>query len=299
MRVLTFIVGFVLIVLGDATQARERISREVKVGWKSRTYTAYLPDTASAKSRWPVLVVFHPGLANGAFMERTAQFHRAPEGAEYVVVYPDGFRRTWNSGDCCGRAKKRGIDDLGFFRAMMDDLSTLISIEPKAFLTGFSNGAIMSYHVACKMPEHVAAIAPFASAYSGTSCNSGNIPIFHIHGTDDVSAPVEGGFTKIKSFDDKRRQVPAQQSVEFFGAQNGCSLSQTEDWYAQRLKTSCRRYKSCEGGETTICVVDNLGHTWPGAPAEKNALGRIFGPARTDIDGTGAILTFFNRQRLK
>lgn len=293
-----FLCAALLLVVAPASAA-ERIERTIKVGSSKRSYIAFLPSSSerSKQKTWPVLMAFHPGLATGEFMEKTAAFHRASGGDDYIVVYPNGMRRTWNAGDCCGRARALNVDDLGFFKAMMADLGSLISVEPRAYLTGFSNGAILAYHIACKNPKQVAAIAPFASAYSGTKCNSGNIPVLHIHGAADISAPVNGGTTQIKSFDNKRIQVPARKSVEAFAKRDGCSTSRKSEVVIKPLKTSCERYTQCNVGSATLCIVDKLGHTWPGASASNSVLGRKFGPGRTDINGTQAILSFFNGQR--
>ena len=45
--------------------------------------------------------------------------------AKFVVAYPDGLHRTWNTnggGGCCGRAASDGVDDVGFITAAAADI---------------------------------------------------------------------------------------------------------------------------------------------------------------------------------
>ncbi len=57
------------------------------------------------------------------------------------------------------------VDDVGFFRTMLDDLvNRNIADEKRIYATVFSFGALMSYTLACSLPDRIAAIAPVASA---------------------------------------------------------------------------------------------------------------------------------------
>lgn len=301
MRALAFLSALAIIGFGDSAQAFERQNVELSLGRQTRTFTVFWPDNLSRRTSWPVLIAFHPGLADGAYMERTSRFHSRTE--DYIVVYPDGFRRSWNAGDCCGRAVRRNIDDLAFFDAMMSALDQIIkgeagaahSTESRAYLTGFSNGAIMAYHIACNRPNRVAAIAPVASSYSAlASCDSRGTPVLHIHGLLDRSAPYDGGSSEVQTFD-QRYQTPARDTVAAFAGQNNCNLT-TDTVTISKLRTNCNEYRGCGGLETVICLIEGQGHTWPGTEAS-TMFGGKFGPGRLDIDGSGAVLDFFNSLR--
>ncbi|MGV6849690.1 MAG: alpha/beta hydrolase family esterase [Marinibacterium sp.] len=296
-RCASFFVVSIFVAMAAAASA-ERIEAKVFVDGRERSFIAYLPDNADpAPPRgWPVLIAFHPGLGTGKYMERVTQFHNSAKGKGFVVVYPDGFQRTWNAGECCGAARRSGIDDLAFFTAILDDIGQRVPIQAEAFLTGFSNGAILSYHLACKLPDRVAAIAPVGAAYANTDCAPGDVPVLHLHGQADETAPIAGGSTNVKMFDTARQQAPARQTVEFFAGRNGCSVAAPGTRYFPRLQTDCLWYSGCSGAQTGICAIPDLGHYWPGAPAARHALARRFGPARTDLDATGVILDFFQRQ---
>lgn len=275
--------------LGEAV-AGEKVERRVTVGGQTRSYTAYLPSRRSSGDL-RVLIAFHPALADGAFMERSAQLHRAPGAENFIVVYPNGVRRTWNAGDCCGLAEKMNVDDLGFFDAMMKDLDRVASIKPKAYVTGYSNGALMVYQLACKRPDQIAAAAPFAAYLPPKTlqrCPNGRVPLMHMHGDSDDGAPVEGGQTRYLGY-----LPPVIDTVDVMAKRNGCSVSQTGRKSVPELDTTCTTFSGCSGGaETMLCVIPGLGHAWPGMQGRP---GGKFGPARADLEGSEAVIEFFMR----
>lgn len=141
----------------------ERLVRSVEVDGQVRECIVHIPDLADRVEPLPVLFAFHPALADGEFMERTTQFNTNDGGTRYIVVYPTGRWRTWNAGDCCSLDNRRNVDDVMFFRQMLADVSGLAPIEPRAFVTGYSNGAVFVYHLMCHAPDLVRAAAPFGS----------------------------------------------------------------------------------------------------------------------------------------
>ena len=68
-----------------------------------------------------------------------------------VVAYPDGLDRTWNAGRCCGPARDRKVDDVGFLDALVTPLRRDDGVGD-VYAVGFSNGAMMSYAWACARP---------------------------------------------------------------------------------------------------------------------------------------------------
>jgi polyhydroxybutyrate depolymerase len=278
-------------------QADERSVRKVKVGGMTREYIVHLPADLSARGEWPVIMAFHPGGGTAKFMEETTNLHRAAAG-EFIVVYPDGYRRRWNAGGCCGPAMERDIDDLGFYRAILADLDRIVPVAEKAHVTGYSNGSMMVYHLVCNLPQLVVAAAPFAglqpmqgATLPMTDCNPGRVPLMHIHGGADAGSPVEGGFARSSQLRDTVGQMaPALDVVRLVAKRNSCSIA-TKQVRSPNLGTSCTMFTGCGRAEVGLCVVPGLGHVWPGAPA---GVARM-GDARTDLDGSLAIVNFFRR----
>ena len=68
---------------------------------------------------------------------------------------------TWNGGNCCGYASENNVDDVGFTRAVLDDLAKVANVDAKrVFATGMSNGGILCYRLASEFSDRIAAIAP-------------------------------------------------------------------------------------------------------------------------------------------
>ena len=132
----------------------------------------------------------------------------------FVVVAPEGVSHSWNAGACCGDAKHRNLDDVGFVDAVVDavlallpgaadadadggadasDARRLPSIAREAiFVTGFSNGGFLASLLALRQRPWIAAVAPQAGyAYDGyeraalTQQSPRRIPILMQHSADD------------------------------------------------------------------------------------------------------------------
>ena len=287
---LALLVGAGLVAVPEAASAAERLERVVTIDGYQRTYTVFLPENASNKRDLRVMIVFHPATGTGDYMENTTRLHELPGSENFVVVYPDGFARVWNAGACCGPAKRRDIDDVAFFKAMMRDVGTLASVRPKAYLTGFSNGAFLVYHLICKAGNQVAAAAPFAGFLSPDDmkgCRGGPVPMLHIHGADDPTMSVDGGRTEFMG-----DIPPAQTTVAWIAKRNGADVGNPTYVDMPMLHTSCLRYTGAKAtSETSLCVIPGLGHVWPGA----NMRTTKFGPSRPDVQGSQTVIDFFLR----
>ncbi len=288
--ILALLIGFGLLSFPQPAVAAERLERQVEVDGEQRTFTVYLPENVTSGRNWRVMIVFHPFMGTGEFMEEVAQFQSTPGGENFIIVYPDGFRRTWNAGGCCGAAERRDIDDIAFFEAILKDVGTLASIRPKVYLTGFSNGALLVYQLMCMVPDQIAAAAPFASYLPPdrfADCDFGIIPLLHIHGAEDPVAPVDGGMTNVFGL-----LPPARQTVEMVARRNGCDMDSPEELAFPDLGTTCLHYAgACRGAEVNLCIIPDLGHVWPGMEGR----GGRFGPDRPDVRGSEAIIRFFLR----
>ena len=118
----------------------------------------------------------------------------------FIAVYPNGTGRleqmlTWNGGNCCGYAMWNNVDDVGFTRALLDDLAKVANVDAKrVFATGMSNGGIMCYRLASELSDRIAAIAPVSGTMGTATCNPKRpVSVMHFHGTDDEFLPFKGG----------------------------------------------------------------------------------------------------------
>src|SRR5882724_10465080 len=89
-----------------ARTGMSEVTDTITTGGLARTYEVFRPAFPAA-SRIPALVVLHGTAASTALEEgRDALLPLADDG-EAILVYPTGYRETWNAGSCCGAAQAR------------------------------------------------------------------------------------------------------------------------------------------------------------------------------------------------
>ena len=272
--------------------AATRVERVLNVGGVEREYIAHIPENVPSNVTLPVIVVFHPAIATAKGMEGITKLHDAPSASKYIVVYPNGHKRTWNVGYCCGKAKQDNVNDIAFYRAILKDLKTIHDIEPRVYLTGFSNGALLSYHLMCHATDSVAAIAPFGATYNVNemACPLKQpVPVMHFHGSLDEMAPVHGG-TKKTLGGQTLRHYSAQEVIEYMVKNNQCRGEKT----TTKFMSACEHHYNCnQGAEVMFCLIDGLGHVWPGNDVGLIG-GWVFGEERPEINGSEDVLKFFD-----
>jgi polyhydroxybutyrate depolymerase len=221
-----------------------------------RTYRLYVP--AGVASPAPLVVMLHGGFGSAQQAERAYGWDQLADSAKFVVAYPDGLGRAWNSGGgCCGRSSRDGVDDVGFISSAVADIGRNIAVDQsRIYATGISNGGMMSYALACNTGLF-AAIGP-DSATQLDPCGSPHpTSVLHIHGTVDRMIPYDGsqgiGFAKIDG-------PPVQDTNAFWRNVDQCGTPIVTTNGA--VTTSMA---SCAGGRAVgLMTVDGGGHEWPG-----------------------------------
>lgn len=188
-----------------APQSAERnsVRNILSVDGTERDYLVYKPATDASK-RLPLMIVLHGGLGNAEVMENATSMNAVAESGQFVVAYPNGTggrmpfmqdKRTWNAGACCGPAQKNNVDDVKFIRMMIDDIERKYAIDnTRIYVVGLSNGAMMTYRLACEIPDKIAAIVSVSGTLSIDRCEGANdVAILEIHGDQDTNVPLGGG----------------------------------------------------------------------------------------------------------
>lgn len=282
---------------------------ELRSGGGLRSYIVHLPVQRSAR---PALVLnFHGGGGNARQYQAYVQMDRLAEREGFLVAYPNGsglLRErllTWNAGGCCGYAMRNNVDDVGFVRALLDDLAMRVAFDrARVYATGLSNGAMMSYRLAVELPDVIAAIAPVAGAMMlGAEVPSQAKPVLHMHSVDDHRARYAGGLGERFPFTNVRVLHPSVEARLALWAQaNGCEdvlqPAGEREWAdaAGRLHTATLlRYRGCRV-ETALWRLRAAGHVWPGG--ELDYFPSLLGPGTRVIDANEEMWRFFRRHRL-
>jgi polyhydroxybutyrate depolymerase len=224
----------------------------------------------------PMLIALHGGGGSADYQADDSKYRliSKSEQAGFIAVFPNGYSRfksgilgTWNAGACCAAAVRDKIDDVGFIREVIARVEKQANIDKRRiFATGMSNGAMMSWRLACEAPE-IRAIAPVEGTDNTATCNpSRPVPVIEFHAINDEMVNFNGGpgpksFTQVNF-----TSVPATQA-------KWVALNRA-DPKAKRVLTvagaHCDLHPAKPGGAPVeLCVTDTGGHSWPGGGTQQ------------------------------
>ena len=236
---------------------------------RQRSYLLHVPQALDLSHPLAVVFVFHGGTGNAQNALRMSNFNQVADHNGFLVVYPNGTSRlssekllTWNGGACCGYAQQNNVDDVGFVRAIVADLQTLVAIDPaRIYATGMSNGGILAHRLGCEAADLFAAIAPVAGTLNFSPCSpSQPVSVLMFHGTADTHLPYNGGVGPDSLIGVDFASVP--QSVAFWVAFNACNPQPQTISFADiqhQLWSGCR-----DGTAVELYTILGGGHAWPG-----------------------------------
>ena len=167
---------------------------------ETREYLIYIPSSYDPNSATPILFAFHGFSGYSQYFINTADFRSLADQFNFIAVYPQGLvcggGTTWNTNPP-GGDNKCSQDDIGFFPALLNEISGNYNIDPsKVFLSGYSNGADFSYSMACYQSSLVTAIAPVSGLMpmnDSSECQPSHATsVMIFNGTIDYSRPYNG-----------------------------------------------------------------------------------------------------------
>lgn len=225
-------------------------------GGVQRRFLIHVPRDYDNTRPVPLVLNFH-GATSNAEQQRTlfSKMDATADAKGFIVVYPEGIGSSWNAGACCGDAASGDIDDVGFARALVAEMSKRACVDRKrVYATGFSNGGRMSYRLGCEAADVFAAIAPVAGTKSFPDLNNGPgcMPSRPLSLIDFMG-----------SADSRIAAQPGQ--VAEWTKFNGCTDAEPKRVYMRGMHY-CAAYSQCKANTSvTYCVVDGGGHCWPGS----------------------------------
>jgi polyhydroxybutyrate depolymerase len=130
----------------------------------SRTFIVHLPTGYTGTAPLPVIFDFHPLGGTGSSQKSASGWDKKCDTVGCIAVFPDSAANAsngWNVGYCCSGAQQNRIDDVQFTRDVIKWLEANSCVDPKRiYASGCSNGGGMSYMLACKAADVIAAVAP-------------------------------------------------------------------------------------------------------------------------------------------
>ena len=280
---------------------------DISYGGLGRSYIVHVPPLASSASALPVILNFHSAGSNAAQEERYSAMDAAADRDGFVAVYPNGTgpkprTLTWNAGGCCYWAVSHRIDDVGFTRALLDDLASRVHIDrTRVYATGISNGGMMAYRLGVDASDRIAAIAPVEGALMvEVTALSRPMPLIVFHSLDDPWVPYRGSSRLYAWFAHLAAAYPAvDETIARWRVFDRCPARAR---VGPALKgaagttdagNSATRYAwgSCAGGtEIVLWKLTGSGHVWPGAAHDYPL---VIGQGTWVIDANAEMWKFF------
>lgn len=188
-----------------------------------------VPASYTIDEPMPLVVLLHGYGSSGERQNAYMKFGELVDSHGFLLVYPDGSRedsedrrRFWNGSRACCNFTGSTIDDSGYVRAIIDEMSSLFNVDPaRIYLIGHSNGGFMSFRAAHEHAETIAAIASLAGAAATVDRGplSSPVHVLQIHGTADETILYDGGEIGRSTY------PSAVESVERWAAYNGCAAT--------------------------------------------------------------------------
>jgi polyhydroxybutyrate depolymerase len=237
--------------------------RALTVDGLDRNYVLHVPAGLDASQPVPLVFVFHGFQESGNSIRMQSAMDQVADANGFLVAYPNGTgpsnALSWNAGGCCGYALENNVDDEAFVRAMIADVGTVATVDPKrVYAAGFSNGALLTFRLACEMSDVFAAVAPVAGVLVTDPCQPKEpVSIIQVHGMSDTAVPYGGGQNPQAAV----RFPPVEESLATWVQLDGCSGAPQVEQDGIITHTT---YGSCLPGiSVELYTLDGVGHSWP------------------------------------
>ena len=288
------------IVSGDPTLQPGDHIRTLKVDGRDRSYLVHIPKKYDGKTPTAVVLALHGAAMNGPMMSVFCGLSKKAEEAGFIAVYPGGTGMgvflTWNAG---GRTGEDRADDVAYIRAALDDLGSVVKVDPKrVYATGMSNGGMMCYLLAAELSDRIAAVAPVAGTMVIEKVDPKRpVPLIHFHGTADTFVTFNGPgkgtprFIHFKSVEDSIKTW-----VKIDGCKEKPEIVELPDKANDGTTIERKTYgHGKDGAEVVLVVIKGGGHTWPG----EKPLVDFIGKSTQNISANDMIWEFFQKHPMK
>jgi polyhydroxybutyrate depolymerase len=300
-----FVIACIFTVVAVIAAARHDLkSRRITIGGLDRTYELHLPAGVNDTQSLPLVVVLHGGMGTGASMARYTGFNAIADREKFIVVYPEALYSNWNDGRAAEniREQQEAVDDIAFIAGLIDALCSEFPIDrTRVYMTGASNGGMMTHRAAIELTDRFAAaaavIANIPENYVSTTQPKAPLSMMIVNGTADQLVPWDGGDVHV-GFRKRGRVASTQQTVDYWVKFNGCgeptqtNLDTPENDKDSETHSVKRTHSGGENGtEVVVIEVQGGGHAWPGRP--QYMPNQFIGKASQDFDATEEIWSFF------
>ncbi|MEY4175477.1 MAG: hypothetical protein RI900_2642 [Actinomycetota bacterium] len=263
------------------------------------TYIRQLPPAYDGATPLPVVVALHGWSQAAPLLVQQSGLPAFGNDHRFVTVVPDITRPVplWDT----------AVDsaDVKWVSGLLDELeSTLCVDSSRIYVTGMSNGAMMTSTLACALSDRIAAAAPVAGIRIPDGCDPAQpVPVVAFHGDQDQFLAYGGGFgaevSALPTPDGSGTlgdvlasgpdSVPVLDRIATWALNNGCEGEPTGSAVADDV--DLLDWADCDVS-TRLYTVKGGGHTWPGSAFDL-ALSDILGGTTESISATTVMWRFF------
>lgn len=253
---------------------------KMRAGPFRRSYRVHVPDGYDGKQDLPLLIVLHGAFSTAGKLEKQSGFSLLADRQGFLVVYPNGMGlfgllRHWNSGHCCGKARKKGIDDVAFISAVIQEVAQRLRVDhSRIYVAGHSNGGMMAYRFAAESEDPVAGIAAVSATIGGRPSKEdpewripppeAPVSLLAIHGREDTHVPYQGG--RGERSHGTIETISVQDSVDLWVRRDECdSTPMPEHLLSGRVIR--QSWVNCiQQTAVVLYTLEGWDHDWPGGP---------------------------------
>ena len=246
-----------------------------------RPATVHVPADYDPGKPAPLLVLLHGYGGSGRDIEDELHLGAAAAQRGFLYVTPDGTtdaegNQFWNATDACCDFDGAGIDDATYLEGVITEVQAKFAVDPKRIdVVGPSNGAFMSYAMACAHADTIAAMVSLAGAtYKDAKACTPKTPVavLQIHGTADDTIYFDGGTITLTGGHSMGAYPGARATVATWATYDGCATSSVVDELvdvdvligtaAAPAEATVTRWAGCKpGGAVELWTVPGGGHT--------------------------------------
>ncbi|MEM7372116.1 MAG: PHB depolymerase family esterase [Bacteroidota bacterium] len=244
-------------------------------GGIDRTYILYKPVNLPEGA--PLVFVLHGFGGSAKGMMGYANMNTVADQHGFMICYPQGNRGSDNKNSWNAGYSNPEIDDVQFLSALARYLQETHALSKKSlFCTGMSNGADMSYVLACQKPDLFTAVAPVAGCMMQTTfddcANASPIPIFEIHGTRDQITLWKGDSNYSEEYGG---YLGTEEIIEFWKKVNQCTQVETDtlpdlDPNDGSVIVSEKHSSANRAEQVWLFTLVDGKHDWPGSWGNKD-----------------------------
>jgi polyhydroxybutyrate depolymerase len=185
---------------------------------------------------------------------------------------------------------KKKVNDVAFIRALIDKLIKEYAIDPKrVFVTGMSNGGMMTHRLGIELADKLAAIAPVVATVFGDEKPAAYpVSALMVNGMLDKSVPYQGGPPggHFAGTWDGSPTRPALEQASYWAKSNNCTSSSDKQDQGAFIQW---QYHCPSGKSVELYLIKDNAHAWPGGQSGS----RWGDKPTTSLHATNLIWEFF------